>query len=121
MLRIDVFSSDPLNGLVTDQTEITCESEGDHEHGDESEGDHEGDVGDEESSDEPDGPDGDDALSRSSEEPGDEPGDEPGEDTGDDEHSCSIADLTPGTAVHEAELTLTDGGQLVFEQVELVK
>jgi hypothetical protein len=39
---------------------------------------------------------------------------------GDDERDCTTADLTPGTAVHEAELHGT-GEDAVFEEVKLLK
>jgi hypothetical protein len=39
---------------------------------------------------------------------------------GDEDNVCTTADLTPGTAVHEAELNGT-GADAVFEKVEIVK
>ena len=43
-------------------------------------------------------------------------GDDAGETGDDEERACTMADLTPNTPVHEAEL---EGG--VFKEIELVK
>jgi hypothetical protein len=57
---------------------------------------------------------------------GDDHGDDGGEDHsgpgrgGDDERACTTADLTPGTAVHEAELH-GSGDSAVFEEIKLLK
>jgi hypothetical protein len=51
----------------------------------------------------------------------DGPSHDSGDDHGDDnEGNCTTADLTPGTAVHEAELKGT-GADAVFEEVKLLK
>lgn len=42
------------------------------------------------------------------------------DDEGDDDNVCTVADLLPGTVVHEAELKLTSAGA-VWHEVELVK
>jgi hypothetical protein len=46
--------------------------------------------------------------------------DSQGDDHGDDHGNCTTADLTAGTAVHEAELN-GSGDQAVFEKVKLLK
>jgi hypothetical protein len=112
-LTIAIFGGEPINGLVTEETEIECshatastsdshEGESGDEHGEEL-GDHHGE-----------GP-GDDGEG---EEPGD---DESGEHSGpgDEEGSpCTAADLVPGATVHEAELKL-ENSSATFEKVEL--
>ncbi len=90
VLVIDALNGDRITGTVTDDTEIECEDDGDNS-----------------------GPvhDGDDDHGG--------PGHQrlPHDDDEDDE-DCSVADLTAGTVVHEAELQLTASG-LVFEEIEL--
>jgi hypothetical protein len=96
-LVIDLFGGDTLSGLVTDQTEIECDDEGEDNSADVSSEDRRGgsEVGDGSSS--------DDAA-------------EQGESV--DEANCTTASLTPGAVVKEAELQ-TEGGSAVFENVEL--
>jgi hypothetical protein len=141
-LVIDLFGTDTISGLVTDQTEIECE---DHASGASasSEGPGSGEV-------EP----GDDHGGQGEVEPGDDNGgqgeEEPGDDRGDDEtgednsgpsdnsgpgsessgpgrgdesddeedHACTTAELVPGAVVEEAELKVADG-QATFKEVEL--
>ena len=101
-LTIDVTGGGQVSGMVDSTTEIKCETEDQHESDDNS------------------GPgtatashDGSGDQSGETESSGDNSG--PGE-SGDDSRVCTTADLTPGTAVHEAELQGT-----TFEKVELVK
>jgi hypothetical protein len=89
-LTIDLLGGSQLSGEVDASTEITCESEDEHEVGDDS-------------------PDRSAASSSRNHLSEDEHGDE--------DNVCGIADLTPGTAVHEADL---EHGT-TFEEIELVK
>ena len=100
ILKITVFGqSEPLVGQVTDSTEIECESS--------------------EASASSDGAD---------DGPGHDEGDDHGDDEGDDdqgedhdrfdEQPCGTDQLTPGTKVKEAELSLANG-KAVFEELEL--
>lgn len=102
-LTIDLAGGGQVSGMVDSTTRIECENEDEHEAGDNS------------------GP----GNAHSSHDGGSETGDDngrhdengPGDDQGDDnERPCTTADLTPGTAVHEAELEGT-----TFAEVELVK
>ncbi len=101
-LTINVAGGGQVSGTVDASTEIKCETEDEHESDDNS------------------GPgtatashDGSGDQSGETESGDDNSG--PGE-SGDDGRVCTTADLTPGTAVHEAELQGT-----TFEKVELVK
>jgi hypothetical protein len=106
-LTIDLAGGGQVSGAVDSTTEIKCENEDEHEAGDNR------------------GPGPNSGPGRASasrhgsddqsgeNEPGDDHGGEMGDD---DERVCTTADLTPGTAVHEAELNGT-----VFHEVELVK
>jgi hypothetical protein len=141
-LTIDLFGTETISGLVTDQTEIECEdhhasasasSEGPgpgelepgDDHGGEGEvepGDDNGGQGEEEV--------GDDHGGQGEEEPGDDHGDNSGpgsensgpgrgdESDDDEDRVCTTAELVPGAVVEEAELRIA-GGQAVFEEVEL--
>lgn len=111
VLKIDLANGDRVTGIVTDATEIDCESEDRHEGSDEADDDH---AKVEDASDEP--------SDESSEEPGEDHDGEHGDDERDDEgeSSCGPADLQPGVAVHEAEARLGADG-LVFTQIELVR
>jgi len=97
-LVIDVTGDGQVSGTVDSTTEIECETEDEHEADDNS------------------GPGtataSDDGGSQSSDDGSGE--DSSGSDDG--EQVCTTSDLTPGTAVHEAEL---EGG--VFHEIELVK
>jgi len=124
-LVIDLFGTDAVAGLVTDETEIKCEDDGDAtvssegpgsdeaESGDDR-GDEDDEVGDDNGGDNS-GPghDGEDDNSGPSDNSG--PGHE-----GDDDRDrlCTTAELDPGAVVEEAELEIRDGCA-VFEEVEL--
>jgi hypothetical protein len=99
-LTIDIAGGGQVSGIVDATTRIECETEDEHEVGDDSgpgvaTASHDG-------SDDNSGPGGDDNSGPGS--------------GGDDGRVCTTADLTPGTTVHEAELEGT-----TFEKVELVK
>jgi hypothetical protein len=134
VLVINAFNGDTVTGTVTDDTEIECDNDDETQPDQEGDDDHSGpghdgadddndDVGDDD--DDVGDDDGDDGPGHDE---GDDDGDEsghggPGHDRshGDDEdedEDCSVADLTAGTVVHEAELELTGSG-LVFEEIEL--
>lgn len=132
-LVIDLFGTDTIAGLVTDETEIKCDddsataaasSEGSGS-GEEEPGDDHGEDGEEA---------GDDNGGQG-EEPGDDNGGEeagddnsgPGSDNsgpgngGDDDQGdrlCTTAELVPGAVVEEAELKI-ENGQAIFHEVEL--
>jgi hypothetical protein len=116
VLTIDLAGGGQVSGLVTDDTEIDCETEDEHELEDESDDDDGVDAtaahdGSDDSSGPGDGSDDD----------GDNSG--PGsreEREGDEDDVCAPSDLVAGVAVHEAELELRDG-QAVFEEVEILK
>ncbi len=95
-LTIALLDSGTVTGLVTEGTEIKCEGVDDRldrrDHG---------------------GSDNSGPGSGGQNEPGDDNG---GEAEG--EGTCSVASLTPGAFVGEAELRL-EGGSAVFEEVEL--
>ena len=100
VLTIRLADNSTISGKVDSTTEIECRTaRADDENGDAMERQDGGDGGDR----------GDDG--------GDHSG--PGRD-GDEEQHCTTADLTPGTAVHEAELHGT-GPDAVFEEVKLLK
>jgi hypothetical protein len=132
-LVIDLFGTDTVAGLVTDETEIKCEDDsagatvssegsgsGEAEPGDDNGGEGEVEPGDDNGGhgEEP----GDD---NGGDDQGDNPG--PGSDNsgpgheGDDGHGdrlCTTAELVPGAVVEEAELKVRNG-QAVFHEVEL--
>jgi hypothetical protein len=108
-LVINVFNGDTVSGLVTSSTEIKCDNENEAENETENEMDRHDGSGEDNS--------GPGSTNSGEGENGDAQG-ENGDDQG--ENACTTADLTPGTAVHEAELELSNG-QAVFEDVELVK
>src|SRR3954454_19181092 len=105
-LTIDLAGGGQVSGTVDETTRIKCETEDEREVGDD-----DSPVattsrdGDDDSS----GPGGDDDNSG----PG---GDDDDVEQGDEDNVCTTADLTPGTAVHEAEL---EGS--TFEEIELIK
>ena len=106
-LTIDLAGGGQVSGTVDATTRIRCETEDEHEADDNS-GSNSGPGTASSSSD-----DGSDQSGEN------EPGDDNGgasEGPGDDGSVCTTADLTAGTAVHEAELEGT-----TFEKVELVK
>jgi hypothetical protein len=107
-LVIDTFAGGTLSGVVTPDTEITCEAQ--DVNGD-------GDSSDEEGDDDTGSGSGDGkAMSATSDDPSgdDDQGEDPEDDA--DQVPCTAADLTPGTAVHEAEV---ENG--AFTDIELVK
>jgi hypothetical protein len=108
-LVINLAGGGTRTGQVTSATRIKCEDEDENEvhRSSSGSGDNSGPGGGDDDRSGPGG--GDDNDDRSGPGGGD-----------DDERVCSTADLTPGTPVHEAELE-TQGGQAVFEEVELVK
>lgn len=122
-LVITLGNGQQVSGTVDPATtRISCENE--DEHGDEQEENHrhhggdarasrEGESGDDHSGS---GGDEDDANQP---EAGDDDAGQPGHD-GENEATCTTADLTAGTPVHEAKTELTSTG-LVFDEVELVK
>lgn len=148
VLVIRLASGAEVSGLVTEDTEIECETEREHQDGDESRdeddeataarhfqkdaeeegsaGD-EGDTGDMSDSD-VEGTAGEDAGSLD-EEPSREAEDAPEEDADEgasdenhadeEEFQGACSDLASGTPVHEAELVLTSDGR-VFEEIELI-
>ena len=105
-LVIDLAGGGQASGTIDATTRIECENEDEHE-ADDNRGP---------------GPNSGPGNASASRHGGDdntenEPGDDHGDhQMGDDERACAAADLTPGTAVHEAELEGT-----TFEEVELVK
>jgi hypothetical protein len=139
-----------IEGTVTDQTEIKCETEDEHEdddspakssrngaddppgddHGSSPEpGDDKGsspEPGDDKGGERPDSVSDDAVTTTPVENKDDDDRDDnsgPGsqhEHDGDEDNRCSAADLTAGTLVHEAELKVTSTGK-VFEEIELIK
>jgi len=116
-LVIDLFGSETISGLVTDQTKVKCEDEHSTDTASSSSGD--GEV-------EP----GDDSGGH-----GEEPGDDSGGDnsgtgssnsgSGSSSHddngvgaNCTSADLLPGAVVQQAEIEL-EHGSARFEEIEL--
>lgn len=129
-LTIDLFGGENISGLVTEETEIECghhsgasaSSEGGEgsEPGDEEEGQGE-EISQGEESGEQEEESGDDSGQEKEESGDDAPGEEVSGPSTEQEGgggNCGTADLTPGAAVHEAELKI-EGGQTVFEKVEL--
>jgi hypothetical protein len=129
-LVIDLFGTETISGLVTDQTEIECE---DHHSsasasnegpgsGEIEPGDDHGGEGEDEPGDDNGGDEGADDNSEPSDNSG--PGSEnsgPGhgdESDDDEDRACTTAELVPGAVVEEAELRIANG-QAVFEEVEL--
>lgn len=108
-LTLNVFGGGTLSGTVTDQTEIECETEEEHENGDESEDElDEGmDVQDRRA---------DAADAESGGDRDEQENDLDEEEIGDEDNLCAPEDLQPGTLVHEAEI---ENGS--FEEIELIK
>lgn len=114
-------------GLVTDGTEISCESEGDNSNEEPSGSDRHGhlrlssDSGDGESN-----PGDDGSGEDQSGDPGeDQSGDDDGGSSSDGEHGdggtpCTVDDLVEGTVVHQAEISVSGDGA-VFNEIELIK
>lgn len=110
LLTIDLFGGGSVSGMVTDQTEISCENE---------DGNGDGDAGGVQAREDGSDNSGSDEESGDNSGPGSESsGDE--DETGDDEEqACTADDLTTDPVVHEAELEL-ENGQAVFEEIQLV-
>lgn len=140
-LTIALANGSSVRGLVTDDTEIECESEDEYEDGNADP--HDGytperlralDEGGEDSEEPGSGEEGSDESGE--DQSGDDESDDQGEDEDEDENEgdddydhghdgdrddrCSPSDLVAGTRVHEAELKVTGDG-LVFTEIELVK
>ncbi len=96
-LSITLAGGGQVSGTVDSTTRIGCETEDEHEVGDDSNSSTA--IASHDSGDDNSGPGGNDNVEH-----------------GDADNVCTTADLTPGTAVHEAELQGT-----TFEKVELVK
>lgn len=112
-LTIDVMNGVSVTGLVTDVTEIKCDDGDDH-------GDEDGDdVGGHEHGDDGDGEDGHGDRVLRHEDPVDEE-ESDDQECEDDESECTVEDLVPGAAVHEADLEIEDGAA-VWEEIELLK
>jgi hypothetical protein len=124
-LVIDLFGTDTVAGLVTDQTEIKCDDNGSATVSSEGSDDgEEAEAGDDNG--------GETEVGDDNSEDGEEAGDDNGGDnsgpsdnsgSGDegDDHSdrlCTTAELVPGAVVEEAELDVRNG-QAVFHEVEL--
>lgn len=130
-LVITLTDGSSASGLVTDATEIKCESnsgdtgDDDGDNGDTGDDDN-GDTGDDDTG----GGGGDDGAAvarthRAASDQGtsddDDNGDNDDNDDGDTgEGQCTTADLTPGTVVQDAELSDVNG-QATFTEIDLVK
>jgi hypothetical protein len=116
-LVIDLFGTDTVAGLVTDETEIKCEDDGGGATtSSEGSGSGEAEPGDDDGGEgeiEPGDDGGGDNSGPGSENSG--PGHK-GDDDGD--RLCTTAELVPGAVVEEAELKVRNG-QTVFHEVEL--
>ena len=126
-LVIDLFGTDTVAGIVTDETEIKCDDDsssasvssegsgsGEAEPGDDHGGEGEIEPGDDHGGEEPGDDNGGDNSGPGSDNSG------PGHD-GDDDHGdrlCTTAELVPGAVVEEAELRVSNG-QATFHEVEL--
>jgi hypothetical protein len=113
VLTINVAGGQPVSGKVTAATEISCNTEDE----DENENEADDDAGEARASHEGDGG-GENGGKRESSHSGNELDDD--DEVGDEDNKCAVADLKPGTVVHEAELKVLAGGA-VFEEIELVK
>jgi hypothetical protein len=110
-LVIDLFGTDTVSGLVTEQTEIKCEGVDDNGGGEASTSSGEPEPGDDHGG--------------QGEEPGDDNGgDNSGADSSQGQNddggsgNCTIADLVPGAVVQEADLQVANG-TATFDEVEL--
>lgn len=125
-LTIDLFGTDTISGLVTDQTKIRCEDEhspevsmSSHDGQGEEPGEDNGGQGEEP---------GDD-NGGNGEEPGDDnggdssgPGSPSSDPSGHDDNgtgaNCTVSDLVPGAIVQQAELEI-EHGTATFGEVDL--
>ena len=116
-LTINLAAGGTISGLVTDRTEIKCETEGDDSGEDPSgtnrRGHHRRGSGDEGGEHHP----GDDDSGHERGEDGEHHG-EHGD--CDEETACSVDDLVEGAVVHEAEIRVGGDGA-VFKEIELIK
>jgi hypothetical protein len=123
-----------IEGLVTDGTEIKCETEDEHEDdnpapakaskngADDPPGDDRGvtpEPGDDKGVTPEPGDDKGGERPKSESDDDDAPGTQ-AEHDGDEDNRCGVTDLVQGVLVHEAELKLTSAGA-VFEEIELIK
>ena len=117
VLTIKLADDTTITGKVDSRTEIECENESGDDRLARSGSDDDDDGDDDHSGP---GRGGDDDGDHSG--PGRDGDGDRGEDDDEDEDErpCTTADLTPGTAVHEAELHGSGDGA-VFEEVELLK
>jgi hypothetical protein len=140
LLTVTLADGGSVTGRVTADTEISCQTEDEHEGAVESENAvaaKAARAGDEPSDDQSDEPSGHDApgavpsqgnqRDEADEQSGDDEqgtaNDGPGtrdEHEGDEDDVCGVEDLVAGTRVHEAELHLTADGA-VFVEIELIK
>jgi len=128
VLTVRVARGGSVSGRVTDDTEIECKSEDEHEWWDD--GDKHEKYSDDEAEEDELVPHALDVTSATREEEPDDDGesgeDKPGdedewdEEYEEDEKYCGIEALVPGAVVHEAELALTSDGP-VFTEIELVE
>jgi hypothetical protein len=115
-LTIDLFGTDTVSGLVTDRTEIKCEDEhspdvtaSSHDGQGEEPGDDNGGQGQEP---------GDDNGGAGNSGPGSVNSGPGGHDDNGTGASCTVADLTPGAVVQQAELEI-EHASATFDEVEL--
>jgi hypothetical protein len=130
VLTINLAGGGTASGVVTDSTELKCETEDEQEDANDDRGDDSRVVASRDGSDDGDRSGSDDG-DRSGSSDGDNsgpgstssgPGDgdrHEGDDDAED-NSCTTADLTPGTPVHEAELN-TAADPDTWTEVELLK
>jgi len=116
-LVIDLFGTDTVAGLVTDQTEIKCDGNGGATVSSEGSGSGEAEPGDDN------GEDGEEVGDDNGGEgeQGDGPSESSGsgdENDGQGDRLCTTAELVPGAVVEEADLEL-ENGQAIFHEVEL--
>src|SRR4051794_18266433 len=110
VLTIKLADNSTISGKVDSSTEIECRTPRADD-----------DANDDSMRERHDGSDDGDRSGPGSGDEGDDDHSGPGRDgDGDGERDCTTADLTPGTAVHEAELHGT-GPDAVFEEVKLLK
>jgi hypothetical protein len=107
MLVIDLFGTETVSGLVTEETEIKCEGSNEARTSSEEEpGDDNGDQGQ---------GSGDD--NGGEEDVGDD-NSGPGGDDNSEEGNCTTADLVSGAVVHEADLQVANS-TATFDEVDL--
>jgi hypothetical protein len=112
-LVIDLFGTDTVSGLVTEQTEIKCEEE--HSSASASDSPHGEEPGDDNGGNEEEA--GDDNGGDNSG-PGSSDSGSSGQDDNGTSANCTTADLVPGVVVQEADLEIQNG-TATFDEVEL--